>query len=230
MKLFKSTLAVLLMMGVAAAGALSSPNGDLDAILNNMQRSAKTIKTIHANIHQERHFGSIGGSEKYDGEIFFRQVGPNADKVRLRYFATGEVSKDLWVNGDRVVFFQPKINQAIETSLQRQAGKKSEFGFIASPYVSVPQLKAKYNVAYVKEDAVAGVQASVLELTPKTASDVTKIVLWVDRRSWLPVQYQVTQRNGDVSTYTLTNMEANGKLPNDTFQVSLPRGVTTIKQ
>jgi outer membrane lipoprotein-sorting protein len=223
-------LATLIAILSGSAGICAGPNGDLDTILSNMQVSAQKIHSIHANIHQETRFGSIGGFEKYDGEIWFKHVGLHHDQMRMKYFSGKDVTTDLWVNGDNIVFYQPRIKQAIKTTRGKQAGKKSEYGVIATPYVSVPDLKTQYNVVYVKDEAVGSNRTAVLELTPKAKSDVTKVVLWVDRSSWLPVQYQVTRTNTDVLTYTLSNTKRDEKIEAKVFEANLPAGIKVIEQ
>jgi outer membrane lipoprotein-sorting protein len=184
---------------------------------------------------QKRILGSIGGSEIYNGEVYFQHTrvkagAKPADKVRLTYTSGGKTTQDLLVDGDVVKLHQPGTHQLFVTSLEKQAGKRPEYGFIGSPYVSVPNLRNKYDVSYVGDEAIASSQTAVLKLVPKTTSEVKWMNLWVDRSSYLPIQYQVHQANGDVSTTTLGHVENNIKIDAVHFKLTWPSDTTIINQ
>ena len=226
-----ATPVLLLLFPVFGSYASNSKGDDVDAILTNVQKATRGITTVHAGIYQEKRFGGIGGSEKYNGDLLFKHTSPSMDRLRVRYYTGSEVTNDLSVIGDDVVFYQPRIKQAIVTKRSKQANKKPEYGFIASPYVSVPQLKAQYNITYLRDESLASGKAAVLDLTPKDlgGSQVKKVVIWVDRNVWLPMQYQVTEKNADVTTYSINNM-TTPKIADKEFKIDLPKGTKLINQ
>lgn len=213
-----------------AASLSASPvkaNGQLDEVLSNMQREAKKIKTIYSRMTQQKRFKQLGGKpETYSGEIFFKHDGPGKDRVRINYDNGQQVS----VVGNDITLYQPSINQAIVTTRSGAAAKNQEFDFIATPYKSVPELKSRYNIEHKGEEQVSGVATVVLELTPKGKSSVQKLVWWVSKTSWLPVKSQVTEANGDLSTFTLEGMQTNGVIGNNRFEIKLKPGTNKIRK
>lgn len=200
----------------------ASANGKLDEVLANMERVARTIKTIEADMLQEKRDMQIGGKEVYSGRIFFLHDRA-CDKVRINYDRpAGQVVAVLC---DEIDLYQPSINQMIVTSRKAQASKNQEFSFIATPYKSVPALKSEYNISYIGDEQ----GAAKLDLVPKGKSSVQKLTLWVDQASWLPTRYQVIEKNNVVTTFTLSNLKKNQKLSVDS-KVKVAPGTKIVRQ
>src|SRR5437660_122122 len=101
----------------------ASANGKLDEVLANMERTARTIKTIESDMLQEKRNMQIGGREIYSGKIFFLH-DRRCDKVRINYDRPqGQVVAVLC---DEIYLYQPSINQMIITSRRAQASKNQE--------------------------------------------------------------------------------------------------------
>jgi outer membrane lipoprotein-sorting protein len=222
--------AVCLSMFGASANVKVSPtsaNGRLDEVLANMERAARTIKSIESDMRQEKRNMQIGGKEIYSGKIFFLH-DRKCDKVRINYDnPQGQVVAVLC---NEIILYQPSIKQVILTTRQAQASKNQEFSFIATPYKSVPELKSQYNIVYIGEEQVGSNATAKLELTPKAKSSVQKLTLWVEESSWLPIKYQVVEKNNNTTTFTLGNMKKNGNLSGENFKVTWPSGTKVVRQ
>ena len=228
----KRRMVIITLIGLIGAAAFpmsgSLANGKLDEILANMERVARTIKTIEADMRQEKRDVQIGGKEVYIGKILFLHAGKNTDKLRIDYsLPAGQV---VAVDGNNITLYQPAIKQVILTTRSAQASNNQEFSFIATPYKSVPELKNQYNIVHVGDEQVGSASTSKLELTPKGASSAKKLTLWIDQSSWLPIKYQVVENNNNVTTFTLTNMKLNGGLKGDRFKVNWPSDTKVVRR
>lgn len=229
MKRSKLTITMIGMIAAAVGPALGSfANGKLDEILAKMEQAARSIKTIEADMRQEKRDMQIGGKEVYAGKIIFLHAGKNTDKVRIDYSVPpGQV---VVIDGNKIVLYQPAINQVIITSRQAQASQNQEISFIATPYKSVPELKSQYNIVHSGDEKVGAASTAKLELTPKAASSAKSLTLWVDQSSWLPIKYQVVETNNNLTTFTLTNMKINGGLKGDAFKLTWPKGTKEVRR
>jgi outer membrane lipoprotein-sorting protein len=214
-------LAAAALVAASFSSLTASADAQLDHVLDQMQQNAKDIKFLQANLRQEKRNVQIGGRpEVYSGMLYFQHGKGGSDRVRINYDNGDQVS----VDGSTITLYQPKINQVIITSRQKQAAKNQEFSFIATPYKSVPQLKSQYNVAYLGEEA----GAAKLELTPKAKSSVKKLTLWVDQSNWMPTRYQVITQN-DVSTFILSNVQKNVAVGPGMFKIKVKSGTKEIR-
>jgi outer membrane lipoprotein-sorting protein len=216
MKRIATAILIALFIAATFSNSTAAPNGQLDQILNSMQKAAAQITTIYANMEQAKRDPNIGGTEKYSGQIFFKHAGKNNDKVRITYLVPkGQV---IWIVGDQIVLYQEATKTAYFSSRKAQASKNSEYAFVATPYTSVPDLKRQYNITHVGDEQ----GMAKLELTPKAKSSLQKLTLWVDQSSWLPMKYQIIESNNNVTTFTLSNLKVNGAIPDGNFKPSFP--------
>ena len=220
----------LIAVALVCAASFSIPtveaNGQLDEILANMQKAAQGIRSVRADLQAEKRFAGIGGREANNGKIWFKHEGKGSDKVKVEYQRNGVPSQVVWVVGNEIWFWQPTINQVILTTRSSQASKNQEFSFIATPYASVPELKSQYNIVHKGDEGAA----AVLELTPKRPSSVKQLTLWVNKSTWVPNRYQVIEKNGDVSTFVLSNMALNDAIAPAMFRKSWPSGTKELRK
>jgi len=224
MKRIATTILIVLFIATTISNSAAAPNGQLDQILNNMQREAAKITTIFANMDQAKRDPNIGGTEKYSGQIFFKHAGKNNDKVRINYVVPR--GQTIWIVGDRITLYQEATKTAYISSRKAQASKNSEYAFVATPYTSVPDLKRQYNITHIGDEQ----GMAKLELTPKSKSSLQKLTLWVDQSTWLPTKYQVVESNNDVTTFTLSNLKVNGVISEGTFKADYPPGTKIVNR
>jgi outer membrane lipoprotein-sorting protein len=207
---------------------VSRRDAKADQILNQMHAKSKSLSTIQASIVQLKRFQIVSKPETYLGVLYFKHEGPNKDKIRIKYQSGGQVTNDLLIDGDKITLYQPKIKQAIITSRSKQAEQNPEYDFLAAPYGSVPDLKSRYTITYVRDEPVGVFSTSVIQLIPVGKSSFTKVTFWVDQASWLPVQYKVDEQTGDTTTLTLSSIKRNDQVPADAFKIELPKGTNKI--
>ncbi|MEK6300478.1 MAG: outer membrane lipoprotein carrier protein LolA [Acidobacteriota bacterium] len=217
-------IAAALLLAAGASISAGRTNGKLDEILANMQKSAGAITSIQAEMEQLKRDRNIGGVEKYRGEIFFKHEAKGCDKVKIVYSIPR--GQTIWVVCDTITLYQSEIKQAIVTTRAAAASKGDEFAFIATPYTSVPELKRQYEIVYAGDDQ----SMAKLELTPKAKSSIQKLTLWVDQTSWMPVKYTVVEAGGTATTFILSNVKKNQRLPDPTFKADLPKDTKIVRR
>jgi outer membrane lipoprotein-sorting protein len=226
MKHFLLTLIIAALVATSTAAPVA-PNGNLDQILAKMQAAAKNIATLRASLEQRKRLVQIGGSENYKGNLIFKHAGRN-DWVRINYSNGQQVS----VDPKEIVLYQPRIKQAIITTRGKLASENQEFAFFSAPYsLTTAQMKQRYDIVHVGDENVGGTNTSVLQLTPKGQSAVKQMKWWVSQSSWLPVKSEmIDAKSGDVTTFTLANMEMNPKISDGDFKINLPSGTKVIRK
>ena len=94
-------------------------------------------------------------------------------------------------------------------------------------------LKKGYLVTIIGEEDLDNKRTVVLELTPKSEhvrDQISKIQMWVDEASWLPVQQKFFEAgSGDYFLFHYTNEMKNLKISDNPFKQDWPRGVTRVK-
>jgi outer membrane lipoprotein-sorting protein len=226
----KRVLFSTLIIGAIAVALIPSniraANGNVDAILEKMQNAGRNVRTLSATLRQETKSDLGGRPATSSGRLIFAHGGKADDKLRISYDKpAGQV---VAVVADDIYLVQAAIKQVTISSRKAQAAKNQEFAFLATPYESAASLRARYDIVYGGDEQVEGAQASKLVLTPKQSSSIKNWTVWVSQASWLPVKYQVVETNGSRSTFTLSNIQINGKL-GESFKPSWPKEYSVVR-
>lgn len=224
MKLIVLIVASMLCGGTYAGSTAPVPaNGQLDQILANMQQAGKNVKTAEANLVYTKRNTQLGGSERNTGWLKFRHIGQNRDLLRMKY----DNGMEVVVDATWTYLYQPSIKQVTKNPRSSLASDSEDLSFIEIPYRSMADLKARYTITHRGEESVASKETSVIELIPKPEPGGRKTVVWVDHASWLPVQYEITNRTS-VRTFTLRDVKINVELGKDVFKMNPPSGTKWV--
>ena len=90
-----------------------------------------------------------------------------------------------------------------------------------------------YDVKLTGEEQLDGKKTFVLELTPKSDDvrrQITKIQMWIDRSSWLPIQQKFFETGGgDYIQFHYSNVMKNLKISDSRFKQDWPKDANRVK-
>jgi outer membrane lipoprotein-sorting protein len=221
----------LLLAGVDHSASANAQAQLLTGILNKMEKAHQDLKSLKAELVLQRTNNQIGVTDSEYGQLIYKP-GAGKSKQRLRIDYTKPSKDILAVDGDKYVYYQPRIKQAFE-GLASKLSKGKQGGFAQFITIalngSLKSASGKYNISFVKDEMVEGMMTSMLRLTPKSNDQFTNLDIWVSQQSWIPVQLSVTERNSDVMVVTFKNPQLNTNVPNDAFALNLPNGTKVVK-
>jgi len=97
----------------------------------------------------------------------------------------------------------------------------------------VESLKKSYDVSLSGEEEIDGHKMALVELVPRSdevRKQITKIVMWVDQASWLPVQQKFMEAgSGDYFLSRYKNVMKNLKIGDGKFKADWPKGTKIEK-
>jgi outer membrane lipoprotein-sorting protein len=200
----------------------------LTGILAKMEKAHKELKSLKAQLIQEKTNAQIGTKDKDYGMLLYKPaVGKAKGKLRIDY--TKPTNNIAAINGDTFIFYQPKLNQAIKSTLAKAAkGRTSGYAPLIGLDGSMRGLLETYNVEYVADENVDGQPAAHLRLVPKANGSFASIELWVNNQTALPTMQKFNERNGDYTIVKLTNLQKNLALNDSEFDVKLPNGTKVV--
>ncbi|HKQ73618.1 MAG TPA: outer membrane lipoprotein carrier protein LolA [Blastocatellia bacterium] len=235
MKRFIS-LAVIAGITLLLAGADRHVNANaqpqiLTGILNKMRKANQELKSLKAEIVQEKTNNQIGVTDTTYGQLLYKpDVSKSKRKLRIDY--TKPSQDILAVDGDNFVFYQPRIKQAIrgftsKVSKGKQDGLAQILAIVLSG--SLESASGEYDLSAGKDEMVNGIMTSLLRAIPKSNKQFTSIDIWISQQSSIPVRFSATERNGDVTVFTFKNMQLNASVPDSAFNLKLPSGTEILK-
>jgi outer membrane lipoprotein-sorting protein len=206
-----------------SAVAASQTTVELDVVLEEMKATGLRFRSLEADIERTKVVVFVNDRATDFGKVYFSGGGEDS---RIRLTITEPAVQELLVANGRAQLYRPRINYLEEYDLgdRRDIAEFLMIGFGASNQT----LEEDYEVALVGEEALDGVPTSVLELKPRServAGMFPTIRLWIDQTQWIPLQSRVNQTGGDYQIVRYSNIEINERLPNDIFELDLPKDV-----
>jgi len=243
MNKFLISLIVLGLVGSATTGldsagslvsaATPTPSGALPqqmltGILNKMEKAHQELKSLRAELSQQKTNSQIGITDNEYGSLIYKPSAGRA-KGKLRIDYTRPSKDTIALVGDNVIFYQPRINQVFKSTLAKAAkGKVGGFSQLIGLDGSIKSMASSYNIEFLKDETINGQKTTLLRLTPKSAGQFTAIDIWVNQQNWIPAQWKLIERNGDFTIVSLKNVQLNSPIPDAAFNVAIPSGVKVV--
>jgi outer membrane lipoprotein-sorting protein len=198
----------------------------LDYVLNMMDHAAEDFKSLTAAVEYTKYTAVVKDTSTESGEIFVRKDA----KIRID-FQTPD-PRTIIRNGDNLYIYTPKINRVEEYNIGKNAGLVDQY--VALGFGTRAQtMRKNYDVALSGEEDIDGRKTAVIELTPHSEEQrkqITKVVMWIDESSWLPVQEKFLEATpGDYATSRFTKAMKNLKLGDGKFKPDWPKGTKIEK-
>ena len=223
--------ALLLLLGwlaspAAAGTGQNSGKVTLDYVLTMMDRSAEDFHSLTAALDHVKYTAVVKDTSTESGEIYVRKDS----KLRIDFISPDP--RTIIRNGDNLYIYTPKINRVEEYNIGKNrvlADQYLALGF----GTRVESLKKSYEVSLSGEEEMDGRKMALVELVPRSdevRKQITKIVMWVDEASWLPVQQKFMETgSGDYFLSRYKNVMKNLKIGDGKFKADWPKGTKIEK-
>jgi outer membrane lipoprotein-sorting protein len=151
---------------------------------------------------------------------------------KMRIEVTQPDPRTILRDGDKFYIYNPKIHRVEEYNLGNKKSVVDQF-FLLGFGTSGSSLKESYTVSVQDEDTLEGQKVVLLQLLPKTDEvkrQLSKIQLWLDESTWLPVQQQFYETgSGDYFIIRYKNIMRNVRIPDSEFKPHWPHGTTKVQ-
>ncbi len=228
-------LCALAVGAVMATGALNSglhaanspQNGaSLESVLKQLDAQAAGFRSLTADLERTKVTVVVNDKSTESGEISVR----SDDKMRIE--VTQPDARTILRNGDDFYIYNPKIHRVEEYNLGNKKSVVDQFLLLGFG-TSGSSLKESYNISEQGEETLDGHKVIRLELLPKTdevKKQLSKIQLWLDESTWLPLQQQFFETgSGDYFIIHYRNIKRNVRISDDEFKPHWPRGTTKVQ-
>jgi len=228
-RLFLVLIAVLLG-GANAALESKTPQAsqkwDLHGVLAMMDKSAKDFHSLTADIEHIKYTDVVKDTSTESGKIYVERD----EKMRIDFLKPDPHT--ILRTGDSLFIYTPKINRVEEYNLGKNRELVDQYVLLGFGTKSENMQKG-YNVEFKDEEILDDKKTVLLELTPKSdqvRKQITKIQMWIDEASWLPIQQKFFETgSGDYLIFHYTKTMKNLKIGQAKFKQDWPKGVTRVK-
>ena len=191
-----------------------------------MDKSAQDFRSLTADIEHSKYTDVVKDTSTEMGQIFVRRD----QKMRIEIVKPDP--RTILRTGDSLFLYNPKINRVEEYDLGKNRSMVDQYILLGFG-TKGENVKKSYLVAVTGEEELDHKKTVVLELTPKSGqirSQITRIQMWIDEASWLPVQQKFYEAgSGDYFLFHYTNVMKNLKINESKFKQDWPKGVSRVK-
>ena len=211
---------------MVAAAAQTAAKWTTDGVLEMMDKSAKDFRTLTADIENVKYTAVVKDTSTETGQIFVR----HDQKMRIEF--TKPEARTILRTGDSLFLYNPKLNRVEEYDLGKNRAMADQYIRLGFGTKS-EDLKKSYAVAVTGEEELDHRKTVMVELTPKSEqirSQITRIDMWIDEASWLPIQQKIFESgSGDYILFHYTSMMKNLKINDSRFKQDWPKNASHEK-
>ena len=206
--------------------AQATPKPSLQTVLSLMDSAAKDFHSLTADIEHIKYTAVVQDTSTEKGQITVRKDG----KMRIDFKSPDP--RTILRNGDNLYIYTPKISRVEEYHLGKNRAMADQYLALGFGTKS-DTLKKTYEVTMIGEEDFDGKKTVLLQLVPRAESvraQLTKIQMWVDESSWLPLQQKFFEASpGDYFLSHYTNVMKNLKINDAIFKPNWPKDVKVEK-
>jgi outer membrane lipoprotein-sorting protein len=214
--------AITMGAGASQTGAKWSSEG----VLAMMDKSAKDFHSLTADIENVKYTAVVQDKSTETGQIWVRH------DQKMRIEITKPEARTILRTGDSLFLYNPKLNRVEEYDLGKNRAMVDQYIRLGFGTKS-EDLKKSYLVTVTAEEELDHKKTVLLELTPKAdqvRSQLTRIQMWIDEASWLPLQQKFYEAgSGDYILFHYTNLMKNLKLSDSKFKQDWPKNASREK-
>jgi outer membrane lipoprotein-sorting protein len=220
-----SILSLFFLSASVKAQNAGKPN--LEYVLSMMDRSAEDFKSLTAAIEHIKDTAVVKDTSTESGEIFVRKDA----KMRIDFQAPDP--RTIIRNGDNLYIYTPKINRVEEYNIGKNRVMADQYLALGFG-TRIEALRKNYSISLAGEEELEGHKTAVIELAPRNEEvrrQISKIAMWVDESSWLPIQQKFFEASGagDYFMSRYTKVMKNLKLGDGKFKPDWPKGTRIEK-
>ena len=210
----------------SAGNSQNSGKVTLDYVLAMMDRSAEDFHSLTAALDHVKYTAVVKDTSTESGEIYVRKDS----KLRIDFISPDP--RTIIRNGDNLYIYTPKINRVEEFNIGKNRALADQYLALGFG-TRTESLKKAYDVSLAGEEDLDGRKMALVELVPhsdEVRKQITKIVMWVDEASWLPVQQKFVEAgSGDYFLSRYKNVMKNLKIGDGKFKADWPKGTKIEK-
>jgi chaperone LolA len=202
--------------------AVESPaSEDLEGVIAKLQARYEGLQDLESEFTQVTQFKGFSTALTSKGRFYLK-------KGNLRWDYLQPSKQQIFVDGDKVLFYVPEHQQVIKTRLSVELDSQVPVRLLAGS----GNLDKDFNIRWRDETKQRGSDgAYLLTLSPKTpATDFTEIQVEVDPKDFLIQKITLQEPGGNSSTFEFSGIKSNHGLKDRIFSFDIPKGVVVVEQ
>ena len=197
----------------------------LDTVLRQLDMQSKTFRSLSADVERTKVTVVVNDHSTETGSLLVR-----GDKMLLQMKAPD--ARTILRTGDNLYVYTPGLNRVEEYNLAQHRSLVDQYLLLGFGE-NGRDLQKSYLITLLGEPMVDDRKTVELELTPRSdeaRNQISKIQIWFDESSWLPVQQQFNETgSGDYFVIRYSKVVRNPDLGDAHFKPHWPKGTEKVR-
>lgn len=197
----------------------------LEGVLRQLDAQDKTFHSLSADVERTKVTVVVNDRSTETGSILVR-----GDKMLLQMKAPD--ARTILRTGDTLYLYTPGLKRVEEYNLGKNRTLVDQFLLLGFG-TSGKELQKSYLITLMGEPMLDDKKTVELELTPKSQevrNQISKIQIWLDESSWLPIQQQFYETgSGDYFIIRYSKIVRNPGIGESEFKPHWPKGTERVK-
>ena len=210
----------------SAASKSQQASWTLESVLKQLDSRAADFQSLTAELERTKVTVVVNDKSTESGEIWVRRDG------KMRIELTQPDPRTILRDGDNFYIYNPRVHRVEEYNLGKKKSVVDQFLLLGFG-TSGSSLKESYEVTLKGEETLDNRKVLLIELLPKTddvRKQLSKIQLWLDVSSWIPVQQQFFETgSGDYFIIRYRNINRNVHIQDGEFKPHWPHGTSKVQ-
>ena len=219
------------ILALTLSALAQAQDANLERVLTQMDTVAKDFHTLQAAFLWDQYTKVVKDTDTSKGNVYYQREGSaikmaadivtvnGSDAPKTVLFADGEVK-----------MYEPKVDRVTTYKTGKNRAEVESFLVLGFGGRGHDLLKS-YDVKYIGKETIDGVEASQLELIPKSEkarNQFSQVLLWIDGKTGVSVQQKLVQPSGDYRLAKYSKIVINQKLPDGVFKLKTTPKTTYV--
>jgi outer membrane lipoprotein-sorting protein len=196
----------------------------LGTVLRQLDMQDRTFRSLSADVERTKVTVVVNDRSTETGTLLVR-----GDKMLLQMKAPD--ARTVLLTGENLQVYTPGLNRVEEYKLGKNRTMVDQF-LLLGIGTSGKELQKSYLITVLGEPMLDDKKTVELELTPKSAearNQISRIQIWFDELSWLPVQQQFNETgSGDYFIIRYSKIIRNPAISESEFKPHWPKGTEKV--
>lgn len=197
----------------------------LEGVIRQLDSASKNFHGLSADVERTKVTVVVNDKSTESGTILVHD-----DKMLLEMKPPD--ARTILRTGDNLYVYNPGLKRVEEYNLAQHRALVDQYLLLGFG-TSGKELEKSYLITLLGEPTIDDKKTVELELTPKSQearNQISKIQIWLDESSWLPVEQQFNETgSGDYFVIRYTKLVRNPDLSDAHFKPHWPKGTEKIK-
>lgn len=185
-----------------------------EEIMSRLQSTYSGIGDFTVSFTQRSSFKGLG-EKVFEGKLYVKKP----KMIRWDYLKPAK--QNIFINGERAVLYIPDQKQAIKQDLSKNPDSEPALGLLSN-------IGTWQDIFTIKSEDPAGAGFQMI-LTPKNMVTVEKVLVEIDKESYLINRLTIFENGGNKVSFNFSNIKTNSGLKDKLFDFKIPKGIGVLE-